>query len=108
MSTMPREPDAPMGGHRGYTRVETGQRFEGQLAPDRTMPVSFERAHAEGQYRFIKAIQEGRPVAPDFRDGARVQDILEAAYLSSANRRWVNVAGQAFTQDGHAGHRSKG
>jgi predicted dehydrogenase len=88
-----REPGTPMGGRRGLTRVETGQRFEGQLAPDWTMPMNIERAHAEGQYQFIKAIQEGRPVRPDFRDGARVQDILEAAYLSSANQRWADVPG---------------
>jgi predicted dehydrogenase len=38
------------------------------------------------------AVRDGRPAAPDFRDGARVQAVLEAALVSAAEERWVTTA----------------
>ncbi len=84
--------DKPLGGRRGYTRVETVQRFDGALAPDWTQPMSFVRSHAECQYQFLKAIWEDRRPSPDFWDGVRVQEILHAAQVSARENRWAGVA----------------
>jgi len=86
-----RAADKPGGGRRGYTRVETVQRFDGQLAPDWTQPMSFVRSHAECQYQFLKAIWEDRPPRPSFWDGARVQEIMEAAQKSARENGWADV-----------------
>jgi predicted dehydrogenase len=86
-----RDPGQPLGGTRGFRYVETSQRFEGAKAPDWTMPPSFMRAHAECQYQFLKAIAEERLPAPSLEDGLRVQEIMEASLVASAEGRWVPV-----------------
>jgi predicted dehydrogenase len=87
-----RDPQQPLGGLRGFRKVETVQRYEGQKAPDWTMTPSFVRTHAECQYQFLKAVAEGTPAAPTLADGLKVQAIMEATLRSSAEGRWVSVA----------------
>jgi len=40
---------------------------------------------------FLQAIHEGRPKWPTFRDGVLVNQVIEAAWLSHTQRRWVDV-----------------
>lgn len=40
---------------------------------------------------FIRAIREERPCVPSFDDGARAQAVMDAALLSAAQKRWVDV-----------------
>jgi predicted dehydrogenase len=87
-----RDADQPLGGMRGFRKLETLQRHEGQKSPDWSMPPGFVRSHAECQYQFLKAISEDRPASPTLADGLRVQEALEAALRSSAEGRWVRVA----------------
>lgn len=87
------EPDLEPGGGRGFKRLETGQRYPGQRAPDWTAPLSFDRAHAECQYQFLRSIWEDRSPSPDLEDGLRVQEILEAAAHSAQLHNWVKLAG---------------
>ncbi len=86
-----RDPEQPLGGMRGFRRLETVQRYEGQKVPDWTMTPSFARAHAECQYRFLKAIWDNRPASPSLADGLHIQRVMEAAMRSSAAGGWVNV-----------------
>jgi len=44
-------------------------------------------------FEFVQAIVEGRPASPDFRDGSRVQAVIDAVLLSSERRQWVDVPG---------------
>lgn len=44
-------------------------------------------------WEFIDAIRSGRPCSPSFHDGARVQNVTDAALQSAAEQRWVNLAG---------------
>jgi len=85
------DPDQPLGGRRGFRRVETVQRYEGQKVPDWTMAPSFARTHAECQYRFLRAIATNTPAAPTLADGLKVQAVMEAAMRSAAEGRWVTV-----------------
>jgi predicted dehydrogenase len=86
-----RDPEQPLGGMRGFRRLETVQRYEGQKVPDWTMTPSFARAHAECQYRFLKAIWDNRPASPSLADGLHIQRVMEAAMRSSVAGGWVNV-----------------
>jgi predicted dehydrogenase len=43
--------------------------------------------------RFLDWIKTGKPARPDFRDGLRVQRLLELAFESSRKNLWVNVRG---------------
>lgn len=47
--------------------------------------------------QWVTAIARGEPVRPDFADGAYIQRIMDAAQLSHATRRWVEVAEIAET-----------
>ena len=40
---------------------------------------------------FLDAIHQGKPKWPSFRDGALVNQIIEACWLSSDERRWVEI-----------------
>ncbi len=40
---------------------------------------------------FLKAIEAGSSIWPDFRDGMQVNQIIEAAWASSDDRRWVSI-----------------
>ncbi len=82
---------APMGGRRGITRIEVGNRYPGAKVPDWTMAPGFLRAHAECQAAFLRAVAEGRPSSPSLADGLHVQALLEAALHSSRQQRWVSV-----------------
>jgi predicted dehydrogenase len=86
-----RDPGQPLGGMRGYRKLETVQRHEGQRSPDWSMPPTFLRTHAECQYQFLKAIWEDGSPSPDLADGLKVQEAMEAALRSSAEGRWVTV-----------------
>jgi predicted dehydrogenase len=44
-------------------------------------------------WEFIDAIRQQRPCAPSFHDGARAQEVMEAAVRSAAERRWVELSG---------------
>lgn len=80
-----------LGGMRGFRKIETIQKYEGQKAPDGSMPPSFVRSHAECQYQFLRAVSDGSPASPTFADGLRVQEVMEAAVRSTAEGRWVGV-----------------
>jgi predicted dehydrogenase len=41
---------------------------------------------------FLEAIATGKPMWPTFRDGMLVNQVIEAAFLSDEQRRWVDVA----------------
>lgn len=86
-----RDAHQPLGGMRGFRRLETVQQHEGQKSPDGSMPPGFVRAHAECQYQFLKAISEDLPTSPTLADGLRVQEAMEAAVRSSAEGRWVTI-----------------
>ncbi|MEW5958950.1 MAG: Gfo/Idh/MocA family oxidoreductase [Chloroflexota bacterium] len=86
-----RDPEQPLGGMRGFRKLETVQHYQGQKAPDWTMPPSFVRSHAECQYQFLRAISDDLPPSPSLVDGLRVQEVMEAAVRSSAESRWVTV-----------------
>jgi predicted dehydrogenase len=87
-----RDPEQPLGGARGFKRLETIQRFEGQVSPDWTQPMGFVRAHAECQYQFLRSIWEDLVPRPSLDDGVYIQRIMAAAQRSASESRWVAVA----------------
>ncbi len=86
------DPGQPLGGMRGFRKLETVQRYEGAKSPDWTMPPGFVRSHAECQYQFLKAVAEDTPPSPTLADGLKVQEIMAAAEQSSQAGGWVSVA----------------
>ena len=87
----------PLGGVRGFRKIEAGGRYEGQRAPDWTMAPDFMRVHAECQYQFIRSIWEDRPTSPSFFDGLHIQRIMDAAERSS-ERRHLGGTGKSIKE----------
>lgn len=86
-----RDVDKPLGGMRGFKRLETVQHYEGQKAPDWTMTPTFTRVHAECQYQFLKAIRDNLSASPNVADGLKIQEVMAAAERSAAEGRWVAI-----------------
>ncbi len=89
-----RSSDSPLGGQRGFQRIEAASRYPGQRAPDWTMTPDFMRAHAECQYQFIRSIWDDKPPSPSLAEGLHIQRIMDAAERSSAQGSWVKLANE--------------
>ena len=86
-----RDAGSPLGGMRGFRKVQAVGHYEGQKAPDASMSPDFVRTHAECQYQFLRAVAEGRPARPNLADGLHIQAVMAAAEKSSAAGGWVQV-----------------
>ena len=93
------DPAEPLGGMRGFRRLETVQHHAGQKIPDWSQAAGFTRTHVECQYRLLRAIWDDTAPHPDFQDALRVQEVMAAAERSSAEGRWVTVSADAETSD---------
>lgn len=71
--------------------MQTVSRYPGQKAPDATMPSDFVRTHVESQYGFLKAVSDDEPPSPSCAEGLHVQEVMEAALISAAEKRWVAI-----------------
>lgn len=78
---------------------EVKHRPEALPIPDRLL-VGFqeERESWTGEFlfaailrRFVEGIKSGRPLAPDFSDGAHVQAVMDAVQLSAEQKRWIDL-----------------
>ena len=87
-----RDVDSPLGGERGFRKIEAVSRYAGQRAPDWTMTPDFMRTHAECQYQFVRSIWNDSAPSPSFADGAHIQKIMAGAERSSAKGGWVSLS----------------
>ena len=87
-----RDSDQPTGGMSGFRKVQTVGRFDGHKAPDWSMAPGFSTTFVESQYRFLQAISDDLQPSPTFRDALHIQQVMQAAFLSSSEHRWVSIA----------------
>jgi len=75
-----------------FTRLEVPAEFlEGGVDPQQLFDPYIKQS--AGPRAFIDAILTDTPASPGFNIGVRVQEIVDAAVLSSAEKRWVSLAG---------------
>ncbi|MGM0673757.1 MAG: Gfo/Idh/MocA family protein [Spirochaetota bacterium] len=80
------------GGDRGWQRLETVTHYPGAATPPPRAPFGWARAHAENQYRFIKAVRAGNEPSPGIVDGLRAQLVMDAVERSAeAEGAWTTV-----------------
>ena len=86
-------PEKPLGGERGYTRIETMASFEkpGGSFPPSKFPLGWLRSHVHCFYSFLNSVYTGTPAVPSFEDGAYILKLLEASYESAEKGAWVKV-----------------
>jgi predicted dehydrogenase len=85
--------DRPLGGMRGWTRVDTGGRYPPPATtfPSQKSAVGWTRAHVACLANFLTAVAEGRPAEPGLAQGVRVQQLMECARRSARARTWIGV-----------------
>jgi predicted dehydrogenase len=86
------EPDAPLGGTRGWKRIATAQRYEAPAVfPSPRSTSGWLRGHVHSLYSFLRSIAEGVPAEPSLARGIEIQRIMECAGRSAASGAWKRV-----------------
>jgi len=86
-------PEAPLGGTRGFTRIECMGRYEapaGTFLPPKNA-VGWDRGHIHCYYSFLECVAHGKTPSPTISDGAFLQLLLELAQESCATGEWKKV-----------------
>ena len=80
-------------GREGYVLVPAGPAHADYAAfcPAPGHQLGFNEIKAIEVKEIVASLLEGRPFAPDFREAARVQAVVDAMLLSARERRWVEV-----------------
>ena len=86
-------PGTPVGGLRGYTRIECVGRFPAPASgfPSAKAPIGWLRGHVGALADFLSAVYDGRQPSAAFSDGAAVMHVMEAAGLSDREGREVLI-----------------
>jgi predicted dehydrogenase len=85
----------PIGGMKGYTLVETVQRYpEPAVFPGPKFTIGWTRFHIACLYNFLSNVVKGESAPPTLYDGFKVQEIMEAALKSAEIERWVGISKQ--------------
>ena len=81
------------GGLHGFTKIECVGRYPapGGKFPSPKAQNGWLRGHIGSMYAYLSAVADGRMACPSFEDGARVQEILEAAHISSVEGKPVKI-----------------
>jgi len=79
-----REAEGDYGGNRGFKQIECVQRYpKPAVLPGPKLSVGWIRGHMACLHDFLTHVAEDTPTAPDFADGARIHEVMDAAYRSS-------------------------
>lgn len=85
-----REPEAPLGGQRGWRKIATVQRFSAPASfPTSKCSIGWLRGHQHCLYTFLNAIATGVPAEPTLQRGLHLQKKLAAVARSANSKSWV-------------------
>lgn len=85
--------DTPIGGLRGWTVIDTGQRYPkpGGGFPSPKSTIGWIRSHMACLYNFLQALHTGTPAQPDLQQGIYIQHLIEQVRDSAARNVWVPI-----------------
>lgn len=88
-----RDKGEPIGGRRGFTAIETVQRYPKPATqfPGPKFSVGWMRYHSGSAFDFVKNVAEGTKPFADMHSGYKVQEVLEASMISNSKGRWVDL-----------------
>lgn len=86
-------PDQPLGGLRGWNRIDTGQRYPAPAAsfPSPKAAIGWLRGHVACLANFLQAVAACRPAEPGLEQGIRVQKLMDCVRRSATENRWIDV-----------------
>jgi predicted dehydrogenase len=85
--------EEPLGGLRGWNRIDAGQRYPRPATnfPTPKASVGWIYSHVACLANFLQAVSEGRPAQPGLEQGIRIQRLMEYIRRSAAEMRWVET-----------------
>ena len=86
-------PDVPLGGVRGWTRVECESRYPapgGVFLPPRSA-IGWERGHIHCYYSFLDCVAHGKQPSPSWEEGLKTQQVMDACARSAEEGRWIKL-----------------
>lgn len=88
-----RDAAEPIGGMRGFKKIETVSRYPspGGKFPAPACNIGWLRSHVACLYNFIAAVGGQAKAHPTFAESAELQRLMESAYQSAEQRRWVSL-----------------
>jgi len=87
------DPDAPLGGDRGWKRIAVLQRYPAPAVfPAPRSTAGWLRGHVHCLHNFLSAVAEDRPAEPSLERGLAVQRLIDAAEKAGATGEWQTVA----------------
>ncbi len=87
------QPEVPLGGLRGYTRIECVGRYPapgGAFLPSKNA-IGWERGHMHCYFSFLNCLAKGQTPAPGLEEGARLQYLMDRMAESAEKHGWVSV-----------------
>jgi predicted dehydrogenase len=86
-------PDQPLGGLRGWNRIDTGQRYPAPAAsfPSPKAAIGWLRGHVACLANFLQAVADGRPAEPGLEQGIHVQKLMDCVRRSAMENRWIDI-----------------
>jgi predicted dehydrogenase len=86
-------PGQPIGGRRGWTQIETVQRYAESPFPGPKFEIGWTRYSLHSQFAFLGHVARGEQGSPSFADGLHIQQVMELGYRSSeSGGQWLEVA----------------
>lgn len=85
--------DEPIGGDRGWRRIDTGQRYPAPAArfPSPKCRIGWMRSHVACLANFLQAVADGRPGEPGLRQGIYLQRLIDRLRVSARTGAWTRV-----------------
>ena len=85
-------PEAPLGGTRGFQKIECVARYPKPYAFGATKnPIGWPQFHVHCLFDFIASVARGEPGGPSFEDGLAAQRLVTACQQSSASGTSVAI-----------------
>lgn len=88
-----RDAPGPIGGMRGFKRIECVQQYPSPATgfPAPKVSIGWIRAHMHCLYSFLECVALDRTPSPSLTDGLRLQRVLDAAYRSAESGMTAEV-----------------
>lgn len=84
--------DAPYGGVRGWTAVDTGQRYPAPAGfPGPKFAIGWLRGHMQCLYHFLDCVHRELPGQPGLEQGVYIQRLMEQVRQSATSGQWVKL-----------------
>ncbi len=83
--------DQPLGGMKGWTLIDCGQRYPDSNFPGPKFSIGWIRAHVASLYRFLENVSKGYAGEPGFDQGIYIQHVIERVRDSARLGEWVDI-----------------